>query len=322
MNSKVEQIGGTSLCEAAGKLLIKDAVDKGFLKESYRFTEDITTSNSDDLYTTALATVIKEAVEPNLVGMELLQVNTDLMNGGGKGAIKLPKDARVTAAEVTESASISYTSVGYTSITVSPTKKVAASKITWEMMKRGMSSMVSLEAKRIGKALARKMDSDIIGGIEAVITSGNGNRLATGGAATRVDYDNLIDARSYLEDDDYNATHLVVHPTDYAALCKDTDFKEALYRGTVVPSKGQAASAFPIIETFGAQKLVRTSQVSTGTSLFVDSAETGTFVKETDVEVVDGRIAGELDTEVIGVMSYGIGIQNVKATAGVVMAAS
>jgi len=309
------------LCESAGKMLLKDAARKGYT-ESYRFREDISTSNASALYTTALATVIREAVEPNLVGMELLQINEDLMNGGGKGAIKLPKDAKVTAAEVSEGGSISYTSTGYSSITVTPTKKVAASKITWEMLKRAMVSLVVAEGKRCGKALARKVDSDIISGLTAVITNANGNRKPTGGASTRVDYDDLIDARSYLEDDDYNATHLVVHPTDYAALCKDTSFKEALYRGTVAPAGTKAASIFPIVEYFGPQKLVRTSQITSGTTMFADSSEVGTFVKETDVEVVDGRVSGELDTEVIAVQSYGIGIQNVKAVSGVVMAAT
>lgn len=317
---KFEETGSRALCEAAGKAIVKDAVSKGYLKESMVFKEDITTTNSDDLYTTALATIIREAVEPNLVGMELLQVNTDLMNGGGKGAIKLPKDARVVAAEVEEGGGVNYTAVGYDSITVSPTKKVAASKITWEMMKRGMVSMISAEAKRCGKALARKIDSDILAGIEAVVTAGNANRIATGGAATRINYNNLVDVISYLQDDDYKATHIIIHPTDYANLLKDTDFKNALYRGTVVT--GDASKIMPVPEYFAGAKIVVTSQVSSGTTLVVDANELGTFVKETDVEVIDGRLPGYLDTEVIAVCSYGIGIQNVKSCSGVVMAAS
>ena len=313
--------GFNPLCESAGKLLLKDAAVKGYT-EGLRFRETISTSNASALYTTALATVIRETVEPNMVGMELLQINEDLMNGGGKGAIKLPKDTKVTAAEVAEGGGVSYTTTGYSSITVTPTKKVAASKITWEMMKRGMISMIIAEGKRCGKGLARKVDSDIISGLENVITAANANRIATGGATTRVDYDDLIDARSLLEAGDYNATHLVVHPTDYAALCKDTSFKEALYRGTVVPAGDKGATVFPRMEYFGPQKIVRTSQVTTGTTFFADNAEVGTFVKETDVEVVDGRLSGDLDTEVIAVQSYGIGIQNVLAVAGVVMAAT
>ncbi len=315
---------GTRLCEAVGKALLKDSISKGYA-ESIRFKEDISTSNASALYTTALATIIREAVEPNLTGLELLQVNDDLMNGGGKGAIKLPKDARITAAEVSEGGSISYTSVGYSSITVTPTKKVAASKITWEMMKRGMTSMIALEAKRAGKALARKIDSDIISGIEAVVTAGNANRVATGGASTRISYDKLIDAIAIIEGNDYKPTHLVVNPADYAALSKDTDFKEALSRGVIsnaVADAGAVARVFPTAEYFRGMKIVVTSQVTSGTTLIVDSNELGTFVKETDVEVVDGRVSGSLDTEILAVQSYGIGIQSVLAVAGVVMAAS
>jgi len=56
--------------------------------------------------------------------------------------------------------------------------------------------------------------------------------------------------------------------------------------------------------------------------LFVDSTELGTFVQESDVEIVDGRIPGSVDTEIIALESYGIGIQNTRACSGVVMAAS
>ncbi len=323
--------------EGAGKLIVKDMLAKGVnveslkeglrLSESFRTREDITTSNASALYVTALASVIRAAVEPNMVGLELLQLNTDLMNGGGKGSIQLPKEQRVTAAEIGEGGSVSYTGVGYTSITVTPTPKVAASRISWLMVKRGMVSMITAEAARLGKALARKVDSDIISGIEAVCTSGNSNRLATGGSATRVSYNDLITARSYVEGYDvggFKATHVVIHPDDYAALMKDTDFKNALWRAPIVTGTGGTASVavFPQAEFFGPQKIIQTAQVTSGTTLFTDSTELGTFVQETDVEVVDGRINGTIDTEVIAVQSYGIGIQNVRAASSVVMAAS
>ena len=65
-----------------------------------------------------------------------------------------------------------------------------------------------------------------------------------------------------------------------------------------------------------------TAQVASGTTLAVDSNELGTFVQESDVEVVDGRIPGTVDTEVLAVMSYGIGIQNTRATASCIMASA
>lgn len=293
----------------------------------YTFREDVSTGNASALYITALASVIRAAVEPNMVGLELLQHNTDLMTTGGKGAMKLPKEKRVNAAEVAEGGVITYTGEGYTSITVTPTKKIAASKITWEMVKRGMVSMITAEAARVGKALARKVDGDIITGLSNVITSGNSNRKATGGSATRASYNDLIDTRAYIEGYEvggFKATHLITHADDYAALNKDTDFKQALYRANVVVGGAGTATVgvFPQVEYFGPQKVVQSNQVTSGTTLFVDSTEVGTFVQESDVEIVDGRIPGSVDTEIIALESYGIGIQNVRATAGVVMAAS
>lgn len=336
-------LDGTRTCESAGKLIVDDMARRGIsyealkeelqLKEDfstggyYTFREDVTTATSSALYITALASVIRAAVEPNMVGLELLQHNTDMMTTGGKGAMKLPKEKRVLAAEVAEGGVITYTGEGYDSITVTPTKKIAASKITWEMVKRGMVSMITAEAARVGKGLARKVDSDIITGISNVVTAANSNRTATGGATTRVSYNNLVDTRALIEGFEvggFKATHLVIHADDYAAVNKDTDFKQALYRtNVVVGGEGTAtAGVFPQVEYFGPQKVVQTTQTTSGTSLFVDSTELGTFVQESDVEIVDGRIPGSVDTEVIALESYGIGIQNTRACAGVVMAAS
>ena len=339
---KAEISGMSNLCEAAGKLICKDMIKKGVsiealkselsFKESvsgsmYTFREDVSTSNASALYITALASVIRAAVEPNMIGLELLQLNTDLMNGGGKGAIKLPKEKRVVAAEVSEGGTVSYTGEGYDSIVVQPSKKIAASKITWEMVKRGMISLITSEAARVGKGLARKVDSDIITGIVAICTSANGNRTVTGGASTRASYNKLIDARANIEGysvGGFKATHLIVHADDYAALVKDTDFKNALIRAPVVTGAPGSPSVgiFPQIEYFGPQKLIQTNQITAGTSIFVDATELGTFVQESDIEVVDGRIPGSVDTEIIAVQSYGIGIQNVRAASSCVMAAS
>jgi len=337
----IELTGNSGLCEAAGKLLVKDMVEKGVsvdsfkemarMKENtsgfYTFREDVTTSNASALYITALASVIRAAVEPNMVGLELLQLNTDLMNGAGKGAIKLPKERRVTAAEVAEGGSVTYTGEGYDSITVSPTKKIAASKVTWEMVKRGMVSLITAEAARVGKALARKIDSDILTGIVAICTTANSNYVYTGGATTRVSYNKLIDTRAKIEGysvGGFKATHLVLHADDYAALCKDTDFKEALIRAPVVAGAAGSPTVgiFPQIEYFGPQKIVQSNQLTSGDTIFVDATELGTFVQESDVEVVDGRISGTVDTEIIALQSYGIGVQNVRAAAMCKMSAS
>ncbi|MHA1329925.1 MAG: phage major capsid protein [Candidatus Hodarchaeales archaeon] len=316
---------GNERCLAAGQMICDAASKKGInLKEAFRFREDITTANSGALFTTVLAATIREVVEPVMVGLELLQMNTDLMNGGGKGALKLPKEKKVTAAVVAEGGTITYTGEGYDFITVTPYKVVAASKITWEMIKRGMVSLIVAEAKRCGKALARKIDYDIIAGLWNVVDPANSNRIATGGASTRVSYDNLIDCRALMEGLDYKPTHLILHPDDYAALCKDDDFKEALYRGnvTLTADHGANMSIFPKVEYFSEQKIVVTSQITSGNSMFVDSNEAGTFVKETEIEVVDGRLPGQVDSEVIAVIAYGIGIERVNAVAGVEMAAS
>ena len=328
---------GFSLCELAGKRLIENMVSKGYdidkFKESINggytsFREDVNTANAGALYITGLANVIRAAVEPNMIGLELLQMNDDLYSGKGMGSIKLPKEKRVIAATVAEGGVVSYTSEGYESITVEPYKIQAASKITWEMVKYGFVSLIAAEAARVGKAIARKVDSDIINALVNVCTSANGNRVVTGGTSTRVSYNNLRDAIARItgfEVGGLRPTHMIVNAYDYAALLKDTDFKEMLKYATTTsgntPGSATAGIA-PLVTYFGDIKIIETNQIESGKTLFVDANNTGTFVKVSDVEVVDGRISGSVDTEIIALQSFGIGIQRTRSVSMVEMASS
>ena len=332
----ITQFGDGKLVESAGKLLVKDMVANGVpmekFEESFKsgytsFREDINTSNSGALFTVGLAQVIRAAVEPNMVGLELLQMNDDLTRGG-YGSIKLPKEERVTAATVGEGGTITYTTQGYSSITVEPYKVVAASKITWEMVHWGMVSMIAAEAARVGKALARKIDSDIISAIAAVCTSANGNRVATGGASTRASYNDIRDGIAKItgyEVGGLRPTHMIIHADDYNALLKDTDFKELIKYAPAISGTqpGQTnIGVAPLVTYFGDIKIIETNQTASGTILLVDSNNLGTFCKGSEVEVVDGRISGSVDSEVIALQSLGIGIQRVRACSSIVVSAS
>ena len=93
------------LCQKVGKMVYDEMLRQGIpLKESMNLREDVNLTDASGMYTTALQTVLQAASEPDQIGKELLKENRDLMNGKGKGAIKIPKDVRTAAIEVAEGA--------------------------------------------------------------------------------------------------------------------------------------------------------------------------------------------------------------------------
>lgn len=332
MKSGFEQTS-TGLCESFGKVWVENLEKKGVnLKEAMRLREDVNLVTGSGLYTTALATVLQAASEPFMVGKELLKENRDLMGGKGKGAIKIPKDVRTVAVEVAEGAVVNYFTEGMDSITVTPTKKLAGTKITWEIQKRGMDDTARIMIERAGKAIARKMDSDIIASIIAAIdadaTIKASNRIATGGTTTYISWTMLTNCEAAILGAVDTAsvpfgfvpTHLLFHPRDWAKIQQDTDFKNMIYRHGIVV--GEPLTVNPPILYYSTMKITVTGQITTGSTLMVDAENCGQLIKESDIEVYEGRLPGSVDIEVIALMSYGIGILFPQAAAYVKVAAS
>ena len=322
----------SGLCESFGKTWVEALEKKGVnLKESLRYKEDVTLTTGAGMYTTALSMVLQAASEPFMVGKELLKENRDLMGGKGKGAIKIPKDVRSVAVEVAEGAVVNYFSEGMDSITVTPTKKLAGTKITWEIQKRGMDDTARIMIERAGKAIARKLDSDIITSIVAAVHSSAAliasNEVHTGGVNTQMDWADLTLAEAAIRGAiDSNSipfgfvpTHLVVNPTDWAYLQQDTDIKQAIYRHGVIV--GEPVTLNPPILYYSTMKITVTGQMTLHKLLMVDAENCGQLIKESDIEVYEGRLPGSVDIEVIALMSYGIGILFPQAAAVISMEA-
>jgi len=320
----------TGLCESFGKTWVANLKSKGVnLEESLRLKEDVTLTDAAGLYTTALATVLQAASEPFMVGKELLKENRDLMGGKGKGAIKIPKDVRSVAVEVAEGAVVNYFGEGMDSITVTPTKKLAGTKITWEIQKRGMDDTARIMIERAGKAIARKLDSDVLTSICAAVlaSASTTNITKTGGAATQMDWADLTLCEAQIRGAvDSNSipygfvpTHFVVNPLQWAYLQQDTDVKQSIWRNQVVV--GEPLTLNPPILYYSTMKITVTGQMTSGKLLMVDAENCGQLIKETDIEVYEGRLPGSVDIEVIALMSYGIGILFPQAAAYISMEA-
>lgn len=306
---------GTKLCEEVGKKLAEAIYKKAHdgsdwakkavrLAESagIRFKEDVTLSTADGAYTTMLSSTLYSAAVENIKNiLDLVFINDDLKDKGGFGAYKIPRLQPTVAVEVAEGAVVGYFNEGVDSITVTPRKVVAGTKITWEIIKRGMNDFVRFVLQNAADAVTRKLASDIVNGLAA------GAGTTTGGGVT---YDKIIDAQAAVEGAVYAngtpygflCTHLVLSPAAWAILAKSTDWKNHVYYSTARPGD---LTLNPTVLRFNNMDIVVTPFLTSAQALIVDAKKAAMLVRESELETFEGSLPGDpYDREVVALMSY------------------
>jgi len=318
---------GTALTEEVGKKLCEGIQRKAKtetwarnairLAEGYgvKFKEDITTSTASGAYTTMLSTTLYSAAVENIKNiLELVYINDDLKDKGGFGAYKIPRLQPTVAVEVAEGAVVSYFDEGVDDITVTPRKVAVGTKITWEIMKRGMDDFVRFILQNAADAVTRKLASDIVNGLAA------GAATSAGGGIT---YDKVIDAQVSVEGAVYAngtpfgflATHLVVSPAAWGILAKSTDWKEHVYFATARP--GDVTVNMPVLK-FNQMDIVVTPFLTAAQGLVIDSKKAAMLVRESELETFEGALPGDpYDREIVALMSYVLAVIYPQAIASI-----
>ena len=279
-------------------------------------SEDLTSGNNTVLYTTAVSSTVDEAVRPELLASGVIK-KLDMTNAKGINSVKIPTNSLPTVSDLTENTDVSYNTNNYSTTTITAGWKATATKVSQELITYSNIDILADQVRLMGYALSKQIDSDIISAINTATPTDNSNSnyQATGGASTRIDYDNFVKGIELVETNNAKPTAALLHPADWSALMKDTDFKQALAFGTTTNS------ALPRIqEAFGLQLLV-SSQVTSGSTYFVDGKRAGYFVDFTPVITYDGRINSQLAFEVISAKAYGVSITQSETVALVKMSA-
>jgi len=306
--TEITKTGGSQISEEAGKMLAEAFKDDcpETLKESFGITfseAGQTTTNNAGSYTNLLATTLyTAAIEKIDKVLDLVEINEDLINKGGFGAMQLPRLAPTIAVEVSEGAVVNYFDEGIDAVTVTCRKVVAGTSLTWEILKRGMTGFAQYVLKNAADAISRKLASDILNGLAAGTTLS----AITGG----IDYDAVIDAETAVNNSAYGngvkygfiADALVISAANWGAFRKDTDVKSAMYYASAIPGAPVNAATMPLM--FGNMEVVVTPFLTSAQALVLEKKR-NILVKESNLETFEGRIPGKLyDTEVVALMSY------------------
>lgn len=300
---------GTGLAEEAGKMLAEAFEDQGetkMLKESFGITlkeAGQTTSTNAGSFTNLLAsTLYTAAIEKIDKILDLVEINEDLLNKGGFGAMQLPRLTPTIAYEVSEGAITNYFDEGIDAVTVTAKKIVAGTSITWEIMKRGMTDFAKYVLKNAADAITRKLASDILQGLVA----GSGHSANSGGLsfANVLETEKDVNTASYSNGVKYGfiADALVINSDNWATFRSDEDVKAGIYYATAIPGQPINPATMPLM--FGNLEIVVTPFLTAAQAIVLEKKR-NVLVKESNLETFEGQIPGRLyDREVIALMSY------------------
>jgi hypothetical protein len=242
-------MSSTQITDAALKQRFKD-MSRAFhsmgivdAKTSVSVKDVLTSTDATIFLPKVVSTMVKEAVEPNLVITNLFQ--TIRLNSGR--SIEFPAIGALEADEIGETASYPERelSVGSGNIVNIAISKVGVLvRISEEMIEDSQWDVINLHLRAAGKALARKkelkcltlfnkMGQKIFDNVEptsAVIGATTG-RAIDGSFNGGLFLDDLFDMIAYLLNVGYNANTLIMHPLAWTMLAKDPYLREIAWMG-------------------------------------------------------------------------------------------
>jgi hypothetical protein len=264
-----------------------------------------TTATNTGAYVNMLQQIIHHAMIEDKelkTAEELVFVNTDMVKASGYGAYQIPRMEPTIALEIAEGAVVNYFEEGVEPIVVVPKKYVASTKITWEIRKRGMGSLMNYILGNAKDALVRKRISNIVNGLAA----GAGTTVSGG-----LSYANFLAARKEVRDASSNngskynffPNWFVVSSEYYNDVVLDESFQKAMFPGNA--NNNVARNELGILAPMRVLECTiwETPMLTGAQALVLDSKKAGMLCKEAEYEMFEGRLPGSPDTEILALMS-------------------
>jgi len=303
----VEKIGRT-IHEGA-----KDPKQRESVKDKYEelvekaeeYKNEEAFSDDTDLYSTLQADMIEEALEPQLLAQDAIR-SMDFNLGQGYDSIQIPTGNQLTASDLNADGTLSEDTTQYDSVTISIGWVGVRTTFSHQIVNKAAVDLLAFRLEQAGRAIARRVDADILEQIEKAGTKGdadygdNSNYVYTGGSDAT--YNDVIDAIETGISNDAMLDMAIAAPDVWGALHKDADVKD------VLAFTATAEGDFSMVQNFGPLRLMTTSQVTADKMLLVDSSRNAMFIDASPVETFDGRVSEAAQFEVLAVKGYGVKI--------------
>lgn len=302
------QMVGETIVEGAKEPDQRESVKEKYSElvekaEEYKETEAF--ADDTALYSTLQADMIEEALEPQLLAQDAIR-SMDFNLGQGFDSIQIPTGNQLSAVDLNNDGTLSEDTTSYDSVTVSIEWVGVRTTFSHQIVEKAAVDLLAFRLEQAGRAIARRVDSDILTEIEKAGTKGdaeygdNSNYEYTGGSDAA--YNNVINAIETGIGNDAMLDMAIAAPDVWGALHRDADVKD------VLAFTATAEGDFSMVQNFGPLRLMTSSQVTADKALLVDSDRTAMFVDASPVETFDGRVSEAAQFEILAVKGYGVQI--------------
>ena len=319
-NSMIER-SGREMTEQAGKLLVESLKENTSMAESVNFKEDNTMSNSSDLYTTVLSKFIYTKEYDKFqkyfdVVMNLTPTDVGLPEGAG--SYQIPKIEGAQATKLAPGERVEYVNKNKDHVTIETETYGIGTSISRRLLKRGAAGFVSKLMTTASNAVLRTIASELS---NSLVAGADPNNTVSGG----VSVDNIAEAVENVTQAKNNKgilfgfypDFLILTSAGKRVLTQSPDFKTIFSYGQV--PGGELQTQYRTYDTMNVVELPLITAEKGGAkvhALVVDSQHFLCYLRETDMDVFDGRIQGTAgDQEIIHAMDVGFATLSMEAGA-------
>lgn len=272
-------------------------------------SEDMKASEAFDddsaLYTALQADMIEQALEPDLLGLDAINTIQFELNNG-VDSIQVPSGNQLTASKLDADGSLSEDTSDYDSQSIDIDWVGVRTTFSGQLVQKSKVDLLAFRMEQAGRAIARKVDEDILEEIEKAGTkddsdyddNDNYNYLESGNDVTFTD---VIESIANAAENDARVDLLVTNPKSWANFMTESDTLDAI-------NFGNERGDVPMVQMLGPIRIFMTSQVSEDKLLLVDTDRCGVYVDASSVETFDGRVNEAYQFEILAVKAYGVGI--------------
>jgi hypothetical protein len=307
----------------AAKLFMESMKQKGNFEESIFKEDDNTMANSASWYTTKLAKIIYYKAYDAFKGyfdMTWVLSPSDIGSVDGAGAYRIPQVVGAIGVKLESGEVVDYINDGKGYVTLETATWGIGTRINRRIMKRAGAGIIDRLIQAASEAVLRAVCLDLITGmINGASTS---NRVAEG-----ISYESIEKARENIR----NATNtkgqlfglepdfIGFTATGWRIYALDNTIQAMVSMGQRNVPGNKLENDYPIVQ--GLKKVdinlagALTSNSKLVHAILVCSKDFMCWLKETEMDVFDGRLPGTVDHEIIHCMDCGQIVLNDKAAA-------
>lgn len=256
--------------------------------------------NGSELYVTAIADFVEDALRPDLIAMDVM--NTISLDMSGQDSLKIPVDELMSmASDLPDDGSLPTEETEWDSTTLTVSWVAHRTEFTQQLLEVAPVDLLTRRLERLAWGIERKINSDVISSLSDATPSDeeNDNYNSISGD---VAFDDLIDLIGDHRDLYARPDTILISNKQWKALMKDSDMKDALAFST------SPQGDIKMVQNFGDLKIIPNSEIGDNDIYLVDSQECGYFLDGTPVRTFDGRIGETVNHEVAAIKGYDVGV--------------